>query len=39
MHFAEKIKHALGKVNGIVSVNDSMNYGIDEIKLQVNTLW
>ena len=37
MYFAEKIKHALAKVDGIVSVNDSMNYGIDEIKLQVNT--
>jgi multidrug efflux pump subunit AcrB len=36
MHFAEKIKHALAKVDGIVSVNDSMNYGIDEIKLQIN---
>jgi len=36
MHFAEKIKVSLGKVDGIVSVNDSMNYGMDEIKLQVN---
>ncbi len=36
MHFAEKIKHALAEVDGIVSVNDSMNYGIDEIKLQIN---
>ncbi|MEA1954411.1 MAG: efflux RND transporter permease subunit [Campylobacterota bacterium] len=36
MHYAEKLKEALGKTDGIVSVNDAMNYGIDEIKLQVN---
>lgn len=36
MHHAEEIKTALAKVEGIVSVNDSMNYGIDEIKLQIN---
>ena len=37
MHYAEKIKKALLDVNGIVSVNDSMNFGVDEIKLQVNS--
>ena len=36
MHYAKEIKQALSKVNGIVSVNDSMNFGMDEIKLQVN---
>ena len=37
MHYAEKIKKALHGLDGIVSVNDAMNYGVDEIKLQVNT--
>jgi len=37
MHYAEKMKDALRQINGIVSVNDAMNYGVDEIKLQVNT--
>jgi multidrug efflux pump subunit AcrB len=37
MKYAEYIKTALRNINGIVSVNDAMNYGIDEIKLQVNT--
>ena len=36
MHYAKDIKQALGEVDGIVSVNDSMNFGMDEIKLQVN---
>ena len=36
MHYAEEIKDALSKVDGIVSVNDSMNYGVDEIKLKIN---
>ena len=36
MQYAEEIKDALSKVDGIVSVNDSMNYGVDEIKLKVN---
>lgn len=37
MQYAEEIKGALSKVDGIVSVNDSMNYGVDEIKLKINT--
>jgi len=36
IHYAEKMKDALRQINGIVSVNDAMNYGVDEIKLQVN---
>jgi len=36
MQYAEKIQNALRKINGIVSVNTSMNYGRDEIKLKVN---
>lgn len=36
MRYSTKIKEALHQVNGIVSVNDSMNYGIDEIKLKIN---
>ena len=36
MQYAEEIKTALLNINGIVSVNDSMNYGVDEIKLKVN---
>ncbi len=37
MIYAEKIKDALKNIEGIVSVNDAMNYGIDEIKLKVNS--
>jgi len=37
MHYAEKMKEALRQINGIVSVNDAMNFGVDEIKLQVNS--
>jgi len=37
MHYAKQIEEALHKVDGIVSVNDSMNFGVDEIKLQINT--
>ena len=37
MHYAEKIKEALLDLDGIVSVNDSMNFGVDEIKLQINS--
>jgi len=37
MHYAEKMKDALRGIDGIVSVNDAMNYGVDEIKLQVNS--
>jgi multidrug efflux pump subunit AcrB len=37
MHHAKKIKEALLSVDGIVSVNDSMNFGVDEIKLQINS--
>jgi len=36
MHYAEKMKNALRQIDGIVSVNDAMNFGVDEIKLQVN---
>jgi multidrug efflux pump subunit AcrB len=37
MKYAEEIKKTLGNIDGIVSVNDAMNYGRDEIKLKVNT--
>ncbi|QOR61476.1 efflux RND transporter permease subunit [Sulfurovum sp. ST-21] len=37
MYFSEKIQEKLNKIKGVVSVNNSMNYGRDEIKLQVNT--
>lgn len=37
MHYSEELKDALRQIEGIVSVNDAMNYGIDEIKLQVNS--
>ncbi len=37
MLYTKKIKDALHKVEGIVSVNDSMNYGVDEIKLKINS--
>ena len=36
MHYSQEIKAALKAVEGVVSVNDSMNYGMDEIKLKVN---
>ena len=36
IYYAEQIKQALSNTKGIVSVNDSMNYGVDEIKLKVN---
>ncbi|SFZ98463.1 Acriflavin resistance protein [hydrothermal vent metagenome] len=36
MKYAEEIENSLKKMNGIVSVNDGMNYGRDEIKLKVN---
>ena len=35
--YAEEIKKALKETKGIVSVNDAMHYGRDEIKLKVNT--
>jgi len=37
MHYAEELKKALHNIKGIISVNDAMNYGIDEIKLQINS--
>ena len=37
MLFTKRIEDALQNIEGIVSVNNSMNYGIDEIKLQVNS--
>jgi len=37
MHFSEKLQHALHQTEGVVSVNDSMNYGRDELKLKVNS--
>lgn len=37
MHYSKEIKIALSNMKGIVSVNDSMNVGVNEIKLQVNT--
>ena len=37
MQYATKIKKTLHQIKGIISVNDAMNYGRDEIKLKVNT--
>jgi len=37
MHYNKEIKEALKSIEGVVSVNDSMNFGIDEIKLQINS--
>lgn len=37
MLYAQNIKDALHKIDGIVAVNDAMNYGRDELKLQVNS--
>ena len=37
MKYAEALKKNLQETKGIVSVNDAMNYGRDEIKLKVNT--
>ncbi|MDQ7085752.1 MAG: efflux RND transporter permease subunit [Sulfurovum sp.] len=36
MAFTDKIKTVLKNLEGVVSVSDSMNYGKEEIKLQVN---
>jgi len=36
MYYAKEIKTALNGIDGVVSVNDSMNFGMDEIKLKVN---
>ncbi len=37
MKYAQILKMRLNEIQGIVSVNDAMNYGRDEIKLKVNT--
>jgi len=37
MKYSHKLQEALKQTNGVVSVNDSMNFGRDEIKLAVNT--
>jgi len=37
MKYAQALKKALKETKGIVSVNDAMNYGRDEIKLKVNS--
>ena len=37
MQYAEQIQNTLQKIHGVVSVNTSMNYGRDEIKMKVNT--
>ena len=37
MRYAEALKKMLHETRGIVSVNDAMNYGRDEIKLKINT--
>ncbi len=37
MKYAQKLKKALGETKGIVSVNDAMHFGRDEIKLKVNS--
>ncbi|WP_294956809.1 efflux RND transporter permease subunit [Sulfurovum sp.] len=36
MQYTQAIEKKLGQMKGIVSVNDSMHYGVDEIKLKVN---
>ena len=36
MKYADALKKSLAEMKGIVSVNDGMNYGRDEIKLKVN---
>ena len=36
MQYAQEIEKKLGSLKGIVSVNDAMHYGVDEIKLKVN---
>ena len=36
MAYTKLLKDKLADIKGIVSINDSMNYGIDEIKLKVN---
>ena len=33
----DKLKVALQKIDGVTSVNDSVKYGVDEIKLKVNS--
>jgi len=37
MQYAKKIEKKLSSLKGIVSVNDAMHYGVDEIKLKVNS--
>ena len=37
MQYAQKIEKKLASLKGIVSVNDGMHYGVDEIKLRVNS--
>ena len=37
MKYTQEIKDTLKAMEGIVSVNDAMNYGRDEIKLKVNS--
>ncbi|BAF71433.1 efflux RND transporter permease subunit [Sulfurovum sp. NBC37-1] len=37
MKYAKKIEEKLSSLKGIVSVNDAMHYGVDEIKLKVNS--
>ncbi len=35
--YINKIENALKNIKGIVSVNNAMNFGIDEIKLEINS--
>lgn len=37
MKYVQALKKALEETKGVVSVNDAMNYGRDEIKLKVNS--
>jgi len=37
MRYVESIEARLRGIEGVVSVNDAMNYGIDEIKLKLNS--
>jgi len=37
MEYAQKIEEKLSSLRGIVSVNDAMHYGVDEIKIKINS--
>jgi multidrug efflux pump subunit AcrB len=37
MKYAQEIEKKLSSLKGVVSVNDAMHYGVDEIKLKINS--